>query len=195
MHDSCHKVNTAPVPEAVLYLRSILLVLELVSLTLCQQYATTASYTLIKLLQSLLDNVNFQIEHTSPAMLAEKGYSTSYDNASETLQLVEKIGGTVLALLNSSTSHSASHISCCCVLKCILRPQWGLVAAAIRSKMLKSGRVPSRAWPACVQNLAEPGLLTVMISGAVQCITSGVIFTSTSANLLLQAGCHGCWLV
>lgn len=137
--------RSAPVPEEVQYLRSILLVLGLINLTSRQQGLTTTSYTLTKLLQSLLDNATFKFVHTSPIIFAEKGYSTVSDDdiTREVGQLVATIGNRVMALLRLSLRQDASHITTCCrVLRCILRPQWGYAAAAIRSAMLKSGSAP-----------------------------------------------------
>ena len=155
VHDTSYKANAAPVPEAVMHLRSILIVLGLI-LTSRQQGATTTCYTLAKLLQSLVNNVTYQFAHISPAILAEKGYSTISDDDGtvsdddSTLDschlVVVAIVGLVLGLIRLNLRQDASHIiGYCHVLRCMLAPHWGFVAATARSEVLKSGSAPSHA--------------------------------------------------
>lgn len=132
--------------DAVINLRSILLILKLVSIAVSQEYKvklnTAVCNTLWQVLQKPLNHVNCCFDTVPAADHAARGYATAKDhpNTQQSCQLVAAIICLMMPLIRANLRQNIDHITeYCTVLKCLLLPQWGLPADAAKAEFLKSG--------------------------------------------------------
>ena len=144
--DDNYSPQVAPVTDAVINLRSILLILKLISIALSEGRATGVSMTPIRILwqmqQKPLNHVTCCFDKVPSTGLAARGYGTArdQDNTQQACLLAAAIVRLMLPLIRTNLKMTSDHITeQCLLLRCLLLPQWGLPAAAAKDELLKSG--------------------------------------------------------
>ena len=146
-HDMAYSPNFAPVTDSVINLRSILLILKLISTALSEVeharegYADLIVATLWKVMERVLIHTNMYFDNVPSDKLAAKGYSTAEGHANtQKCQLAAAIVRLMLPLIRSNLKHGGDCVvDYFNVLQCLLRPQWGLPAAAAQAELVKPG--------------------------------------------------------
>ena len=147
-HDKKYSSNFPPTTDAVRMLRSILLILKLVSIVLSQEGPALKGdpklvvATLWQVMEKPLKHISICFDNAEALRLAGSGYEMAegHANAQHSCQLATAILRLMLPLLRISLKERVTDIKQqCAVLKCLLLPQWGLPAAAAKAEFLKSG--------------------------------------------------------
>ena len=144
--DKEHSPNSASATDAVMVLRSILLILKLVSI--CQSQEGPAiegglvSAILWQVMETLLKHTTTCFDDLPATTLAAAGYGTAkgHANSQQSCQLAAAIIRLVLPLIRMSLKQRVADIKeHFAILKCLLLPQWGLPAVTAKAELFKSG--------------------------------------------------------
>ena len=146
--DKAYSSNFAPVTDAVINLRSILLILKLISTALSkvdhagEGYANLIVATLWKVMEKVLTHISLYFDTAPSTRLAARGYNTAkgHANTQQSCQLAAAVVRLMLPLIRSNLKHRGDRVvDYFDVLRCLLQPQWGLPAATAQAQLVKSG--------------------------------------------------------